>query len=68
VVGELISLGEQRDRENQYQLRGRLNLLNHFVVGDHLNEFAIDQTTVSQSAGLRLAAEAQRTADRMPAG
>ena len=51
VVGELISLSEQHERESHYQLTGRINLFNEFIVGDHLNEFAIDQTKVSQSAG-----------------
>lgn len=51
VVGELISLSEQHKRESQYQLTGRINLFNEFIVGDHLNEFAIDQTKVSQTAG-----------------
>ena len=49
VVGELISLSEQHTRESHYQLTGRINLFNEFIVGDHLNEFAIDQTKVSQS-------------------
>lgn len=51
VVGELISLSEQHERESHYQLTGRISLFNEFIVGDHLNEFAIDQTKVSQSAG-----------------